>query len=149
MRAVVQRVTRGCVSVEGQVIGEIGNGLVVLLGISNEDEDKDIEYLCDKIVHLRIFEDVNGLMNESLIVKNAELLIVSQFTLYGDCRKGKRPSFIKAARPDKAEVLYNKFLSRIKQYGVKVEAGKFQAMMLVEINNDGPVTILLDSQKEF
>jgi D-tyrosyl-tRNA(Tyr) deacylase len=149
MRAVVQRVTKGQVSVEGKTVGEIGTGLVVLLGISSEDDEKDIEYLSDKIVNLRIFEDSNGKMNESLIDKNGELLVVSQFTLYGDCRKGKRPSFDKAARSDKAEDLYNKFLDKCKTYNVKVEAGQFQAMMLVEINNDGPVTMLLDSKKGF
>jgi len=149
MRAVVQRVSEARVSVDGQIVGEINKGLVVLLGISHDDSEKDIQYLADKIINLRIFEDENGKMNISLLDVGGELLIVSQFTLYGDCRKGKRPSFDKAAKPDAAEKLYEKFVEYCKGYGIKVETGIFQAMMIVDIHNDGPVTLLLDSKKEF
>lgn len=149
MRAVVQRVRKGSVSVEGQSTGEINGGLVVLLGVGKEDTDADIEYLADKIVHLRIFEDENEKMNLSLLDVGGELLIVSQFTLYGDARKGKRPGYDKAARPEMAKEMYERFVARCRTYGIKVETGKFQAMMLVEIFNDGPVTLLLDSKKEF
>lgn len=149
MRAVVQRVTQGKVSVEGQGIGEIEKGLVVLLGVGKEDTDKDIEYLADKIINLRVFEDENDKMNLSLREVGGALLVVSQFTLYGDCRKGKRPSYDKAARPEIAEDLYKRFVAYCKTFDIKVETGKFQAMMMVEIHNDGPVTLLLDSRKEF
>lgn len=149
MRAVVQRVAFSRVSVDGNVTGEIGKGLNVLLGVGQEDSEKDIEYLAEKIINLRIFEDINGKMNLSLKDVEGELLIVSQFTLYGDCRKGKRPSYDKAARPEFAEDMYNKFVERCKEYGVRVQTGKFQAMMMVEIQNDGPVTLLIDSKKEF
>lgn len=150
MRAVIQRVTKGKVTVDGQIIGEIGKGLVVLLGIGQEDGSRDIEYLADKIMNLRIFEDENGKMNISLLEINGELLLVSQFTLYGDCRKGKRPSFDKAARPGDAEMMYDRFVEYCRSnFPVKVETGKFQAMMKLDIYNDGPVTLLLDSKKEF
>jgi D-tyrosyl-tRNA(Tyr) deacylase len=149
MRAVVQRVTSSSVTVEGQVIGKIEKGLMVLLGVGNQDNENDIRYLVDKIVNLRIFEDENGKMNLSLKEVNGQLLVVSQFTLYGDCRKGKRPSFDKAARPDVAEELYNKFINACRDDGIDVRTGKFQAMMMVEIHNDGPVTMLLESKKEF
>ncbi|MFZ5989808.1 MAG: D-aminoacyl-tRNA deacylase [Bacillota bacterium] len=149
MRAVVQRVTYSKVTVDGQVVGEIKNGLMVLLGVGAEDTDKDIEYLADKIINLRIFEDQDEKMNLSLKDVGGQLLVVSQFTLYGDCRKGKRPSFDKAAKPALAEELYERFLEVCRGYGVKVETGKFQAMMMVEIHNDGPVTMLIDSKKEF
>ena len=150
MRAIVQRVSKGKVTVEDQTIGAIEKGFVVLLGVGQEDNDKDIEYLADKIMNLRVFEDENGKMNISLTDMGGELLIVSQFTLYGDCRKGKRPSYDKAARPEAAEELYNRFVDYCRRnYSVKVETGKFQAMMMVEINNDGPVTLMLDSKKEF
>ena len=149
MRAVVQRVTYSKVTVDGEVIGEIQKGLNVLLGIGQDDTDKDIEYVAEKIVNLRIFEDSNNKMNLSLLDIKGELIVVSQFTLYGDCRKGKRPSFDKAARPEAAEVIYNKFLDYLKKFDIKVQTGKFQAMMMVEIQNDGPVTLLIDSKKEF
>ncbi|MDP4182431.1 MAG: D-aminoacyl-tRNA deacylase [Bacillota bacterium] len=149
MRAVVQRVSSASVTVDGAVIGKIGKGILVLLGVGQEDTDKDISYLADKILNLRIFEDANEKMNESLLTQEGELLIVSQFTLYGDCRKGKRPSFDKAARPEVAQQIYNNFVDYCKGFGLRVETGKFQAMMDVEIHNDGPVTILLDSKKEF
>lgn len=149
MRAVVQRAAKARVTVEGRITGEIGQGLVILLGIGQDDNDRDIEYLSDKIINLRIFEDDNDKMNISLLDIKGELLVVSQFTLYGDCRKGKRPSFDKAARPEAAEVLYEKFVERCRSLGIKTETGKFQAMMQVELQNDGPVTLLLDSKKEF
>lgn len=149
MRAVVQRVTEARVQVENKTVGEIGKGLVVLLGIGPEDNERDIEYLADKIIGLRIFDDQDGKMNISLREVEGELLVISQFTLYGDCRKGKRPSYAKAARPETAEMIYEKFVEYCRATGVKVETGKFQAMMLVEINNDGPVTLILDSNKEF
>ncbi|HHV29387.1 D-aminoacyl-tRNA deacylase [Acetivibrio mesophilus] len=149
MRAVVQRVTASKVTVEGEITGEIGKGLMVLLGVGCDDSEKDVGYLADKIVNLRIFEDENGKMNLSLKDVGGELLVVSQFTLYGDCRKGKRPGFDKAARPEAAKELYEKFVQECQNYGVKVETGRFQAMMMVEIHNDGPVTMLIDSKKEF
>ncbi|NJD02476.1 MAG: D-tyrosyl-tRNA(Tyr) deacylase [Ruminiclostridium sp.] len=149
MRAVVQRAAKAKVSVEGLITGEIGRGLVVLLGIGLEDNDRDIEYLADKIVNLRIFEDNNGKMNISLLDMGGQLLVVSQFTLFGDCRKGKRPSYDRVARPEAAEVLYQRFVERCRKLGVKTETGRFQAMMQVELQNDGPVTLLLDSRKEF
>ncbi|HOV25365.1 MAG TPA: D-aminoacyl-tRNA deacylase [Pseudobacteroides sp.] len=149
MRGVVQRVKRAGVTVDGELVGRIDKGLLVFLGVGNEDDEKDIQYLADKIINLRIFEDSNGKMNESLLDQKGELLIVSQFTLYGDCRKGKRPSFDKAAKPKDAEMLYERFVEYCKGFGIKVETGKFQAMMDVELINDGPVTILLDSKKEF
>jgi D-aminoacyl-tRNA deacylase len=149
MRAVVQRVTEARVTVEGQVIGEIKKGLTVLVGIGKEDTEKDILYLAEKIINLRIFEDENEKMNTSLLDINGSLLIVSQFTLFGDCRHGKRPGYDKAERPEKAEKIYNKFVEVCKSYNIKVETGKFQAMMKVEIYNDGPVTLLVDSKKEF
>jgi len=149
VRAVVQRVSQAKVTVDGEITGEIRKGIVVLLGIGQDDTEKDIQYLSDKIVNLRIFEDENGKMNISLLDIEGELLIVSQFTLYGDCRKGKRPSYDKAARPENAEALYDKFVEACRKYDIKVETGKFQAMMMVEIHNDGPVTLLLDSKKEF
>lgn len=149
MRAVVQRVSEASVTVNGEIIGEIGQGLVVLLGIGQQDTGKDIDYLVDKIINLRIFEDDNGKMNLSLLDKQASLLVVSQFTLYGDCRKGRRPSFINAARPEEAEKLYNDFVQKCRDCGINVQTGQFQAEMTVRIYNDGPVTLLVDSSKEF
>jgi len=149
MRAVVQRVKKARVLIEGKTAGEIGEGLVVLLGVAHDDCEKDVEYLADKIIGLRIFEDCNGKMNISAQEINCSLLIVSQFTLFGDCRKGRRPSYDLAAQPDKAEKLYELFVKRCENHGLKVETGRFRARMLVEIFNDGPVTLLLDSRKLF
>ena len=147
MRAVVQRVKKGSVEIEKKETGKIEEGLVVLLGVGQKDVEKDAEYLAEKIVNLRIFEDKEGKMNLSVKDINGQILVISQFTLYGDCKKGRRPSFISAALPDKAAKLYDYFVKYIKNYSLTVETGRFQAMMLVKIFNDGPVTILLDSEK--
>ncbi len=149
MRAVVQRVKSSSVSVDGTVVGKIGKGLNVLLGVEQADTDKDIAYLAEKIVNLRIFDDADGVMNLSLKDVAAEMLVVSQFTLLADARKGRRPSYAHAARPDKARQYYQRFIEVVKSNGITVASGTFQAEMLVQINNDGPVTILLDSQKKF
>lgn len=149
MRAVVQRVTRGSVSVEDERMGSIQQGTVVLLGVGREDTEEDARYLADKIVNMRIFEDVDGKLNLSLLDIKGEVLAISQFTLYGDCRKGRRPSFSEAAPAARAQELYEKFLELLRGYGLTVETGRFQAMMLVEIHNDGPVTMLLDSKRMF
>lgn len=149
MRAVVQRVIEGSVTVENEVIGAINRGLVVLIGVETDDTIKDAEYLAGKIVNLRIFEDEEGKFNYSLIDVQGELLAVSQFTLYGDCRKGRRPSFSDAAPPEKAKALYESFVEEVKKLGVSVATGQFQAHMVVNIVNDGPVTLLLDSKKNF
>jgi D-tyrosyl-tRNA(Tyr) deacylase len=149
MRAVVQRVIKADVTVEEKVTGSIEKGLMVLLGVEDEDEEADAVYLAEKIAGLRIFEDEEGKMNLSVKDVGGDLLTVSQFTLFGDCRKGKRPSFIKAARPEKANALYRKFVSLCQEQGLHVEEGIFQAEMLVRIYNDGPVTILMDSKKVF
>lgn len=149
MRAVVQRVTKANVRVGDTITGMIQHGLMVLLGVEEEDELTDVSYLVDKIVGLRIFEDCEGKMNLSIREVGGNILAVSQFTLLGDCRKGKRPSFIKAARPEKAKILYDQFIEQCKAKNVIVEEGIFQAEMLVEIHNDGPVTILIDSKKTF
>jgi len=149
MRAVVQRVTRASVTVDGEVIGEIGHGLVVLLGIGRDDTKVEAAYLVDKISALRIFDDGEGKMNLSVKDVGGGLLIVSQFTLYGDVRRGLRPSWIDAAPPEVAEPLYEFFVRQARAAVANVATGKFQAMMQVELVNDGPVTILLDSQKLF
>jgi D-tyrosyl-tRNA(Tyr) deacylase len=145
MRAVVQRVTSSAVVVENQIVGEIKAGLLVLLGISTKDQVPDADYLADKIVHLRIFEDANQKMNRSLLDTNGQMLVVSQFTLLGDCRKGRRPSFIHAAPPDVAKPLYRHFISRTRKKGVTVATGQFGAMMAVSLVNDGPVTLVIES----
>jgi D-tyrosyl-tRNA(Tyr) deacylase len=149
MRAVVQRVSRAKVTVDGEVTGEIGLGLLVLLGVGQQDTEADAVYLADKISGLRIFEDEMGKMNRSLQDAGGEVLAVSQFTLYGDARRGKRPSFDAAAPPETARRLYEFFVERIRAAGLRCETGTFQAMMQVELVNEGPVTILLDSKKEF
>lgn len=149
MRAVVQRVSRAQVTVADELIGAVNKGLLVLVGVTEGDTEKDAQYLADKVTGLRIFEDENGKMNLSVKDVGGEILSVSQFTLYGDCRKGKRPSFDKAARPEAANLLYEKFNELCRQQGVQVETGVFRSHMQVELVNDGPVTILLDSSKLF
>ena len=149
MRAVVQRVTRASVTVNGEIVGEIGNGLVVLLGIARDDTEKDASYLIEKIAALRIFDDETGVMNVSVRDVGGAVLIVSQFTLYGDVRRGLRPSWIDAAAPEVAEPLYDFFVGQARRLIERVATGSFRAMMQVELVNDGPVTILLDSRKLF
>ncbi len=149
MRAVVQRVSRAKVTVAGEITGEIGKGLLVLLGISQSDTEADVAYMADKIAGLRIFEDADEKMNLSVADAGGAVLAVSQFTLYGDARKGRRPSFDGAARPELAKKLYEQFVEKIRAAGLRCETGRFQAMMDVELVNDGPVTILLDSTKAF
>jgi len=149
MRAVVQRVTRASVTIDGEIVGEIGNGLVVLLGIARDDTREDADYLVAKIIALRIFDDPEGKMNRSLKDIDGGLLVVSQFTLYGDVRRGLRPSWSDAAAPEIAEPLYDYFVESSRKLLGRVETGSFRKMMLVELVNDGPVTILLDSRKLF
>lgn len=149
MRAVVQRVTEANVVVSEERVGEIKQGLLVLLGVEENDDIKDLDYMVEKIINLRIFEDDQGKLNLSLLDIKGEMLAVSQFTLLGDCRKGRRPSFVAAAKPEKANELYGQFVEKTKSKGIKVETGVFQAEMKVNLCNDGPVTILLDSQKLF
>ena len=149
MRAVVQRVKSASVKVEGELVSEIGAGVLVFLGVAHEDTATEIEYIANKIANLRIFEDEEGKMNRSLLEMGGAALVVSQFTLYGDCRKGRRPSFIKAARPEQANALYEQFITTLEQQNIPTHGGTFQAMMDVELINDGPVTILLDSDKQF
>lgn len=149
MRAVVQRVSRAQVTVEGQVVGQIDRGLMVLLGVAEDDTQNDVVYLSHKIAGLRVFEDHEGRMNLSLADIAGAMLVVSQFTLLGDCRKGRRPSFVSAAKPDHANALYEGFVAEIKGQGIPVETGRFQTHMDVELVNDGPVTLLLDSRKSF
>lgn len=149
MRAVIQRVSRARVAVDGQIVGEIGLGMLVLLGVGREDTEADAHYLAEKIAGLRIFEDQDGKMNRSVIDVGGSVLVVSQFTLYGDVRRGKRPSFDAAAPPDLAGRLYEFFVEKIRALGLRCETGRFQEMMQVELVNEGPVTILLDSEKTF
>ena len=149
MRAVLQRVTRAEVRVAGESVGRIGVGLVVLLGIAREDTNDDADYLCEKIAALRIFDDTDGRMNRSVVEMGGELLVVSQFTLHGDTRRGRRPSWIDAAPPEQAEPLYEYFVARARALIARVETGSFRRMMEVELVNDGPVTLLLDSRKLF
>ncbi len=149
MRAVVQRVSEAQVSVNETIIGSISEGLVVLLGVQAQDTPEAARWLADKIVNLRVFEDTQGKMNRSLIDIDKEMLIVSQFTLYGDCRKGRRPGYSSAAPPETAEPLYEKFIEYVQEQGIKAATGKFQAMMQLSLTNHGPVTLLLDSDKTF
>lgn len=149
MRAVIQRVKSSKVSVDGEVLGSINRGFNVLLGISKDDTIEDVNYIKDKIINLRVFEDENDKMNNSLLDVQGELLIISQFTLYGDCRKGRRPNFMDAMKGSEAESLYETFLEEIRKSNLKAECGKFGADMTVDIVNDGPVTILLDSKRNF
>ncbi len=146
MIAVVQRVTRSRVTVDGSMVGSIGPGLTVLLGVADGDRDTDADYLAGKVVNLRIFEDDHGRMNRSLLDIGGELLVVSQFTLLGDCRKGRRPSFVDAAPPDRARRLYRHFTDRARTLGIATQTGRFGAMMQVSIENDGPVTLVIHSR---
>jgi len=149
MRAVVQRVKESRVEVKNRVVGQIGPGLLILLGVGQDDTLKDCEYLANKISHLRIFSDEKGFMNLSLLDIKGAALVVSQFTLWGDCRKGRRPSFVKAAPPEPARDLYEHFVELLKRKGLTVATGMFQEMMDVHLINDGPVTLMLDSHKTF
>ncbi|MBP85850.1 MAG: D-tyrosyl-tRNA(Tyr) deacylase [Planctomycetaceae bacterium] len=149
MRACVQRVTEASVTVDDQIVGRIARGLLVLLGVGHDDSDDDARQLADKICCLRIFEDEDNKMNRSLEDIAGALLVVSQFTLFGDCRKGRRPSFTKAAPPERADQLYQTFVAAVGVRGIKVETGQFRAHMDVALVNDGPVTLLLDSTKLF
>ena len=145
MRAVIQRVKHSSVTVDGKIIGEIGNGLMVLLGVTHTDGDKEMNWLAAKIKDLRIFEDAEGKMNLGLEDIKGELLVISQFTLYGNCIKGRRPGFTDAARPELAEPLYEKFVEKCRSFGIKTECGEFGADMKVELLNDGPVTLIIDT----
>ena len=149
MRAVVQRVSSASVTVDGEIAGAIKRGLLVLLGVHIDDTQDDVNYTAGKIVGLRIFEDADGKMNLSLGEAGGAMLVVSQFTLYGDCRKGRRPSFIEAARPEQANALYESFCAEVRGQGIRVETGRFQEHMDVALVNDGPVTLLVDSRKGF
>ena len=149
MRAVVQRVKSASVTVDGERVSEIGAGVLIFLGVAHEDTTKELEYIANKVANLRIFEDTAGKMNCSLLETGGAALVVSQFTLYGDCRKGRRPSFINAARPEVANALYEEFITALEKRNVPTQGGTFQAMMDVQLINDGPVTILLDSAKQF
>ncbi len=145
MRAVIQRVEQSSVKVDDQIVAQIGSGLLILLGIAKNDTAQDADYLVNKIIHLRIFEDAKGKMNRSLLQTGGELLAVSQFTLLADCRKGRRPSFIEAAEPGKAIELYEAFVEGVRHHGIRVQTGHFGAMMAVALVNDGPVTIIIES----
>lgn len=149
MRAIIQRVKEARVDINGETVGRIGEGMLVLLGAGKDDTAEDVDYLVEKVLWLRIFEDPEGKMNLSVTDTGGSVLVVSQFTLYGDCRKGRRPSFDKAAPPEAAEALYELFVSRLRERGAKVETGRFRAMMDVHLVNWGPVTLMLDSKKEF
>ena len=149
MRAIVQRVKSANVQIDGQLVAEIDSGLLIFLGISIDDQQSDIDYLIRKVANLRIFRDDDLRMNKSLLDVGGKALVVSQFTLYGDCRKGRRPNFSQAAKPEKAHQLYQVYVNQLLQLGVDVKTGVFQATMEVELTNDGPITILLDSKKLF
>jgi D-aminoacyl-tRNA deacylase len=149
MRAVVQRVLEAAVRIAGEEVGRIGAGLLVFLGVGQGDRLEDVDFLVEKVVHLRVFPDLDDKMNRSLLDIGGGVLVVSQFTLWGDCRKGRRPSFAGAAPPDHARSLYEAFVKKLRDYPIPVETGKFQEMMAVHLINDGPVTLLLDSRKAF
>ena len=149
MRAVVQRVSKAEVTVDGASVGKIGHGQLILVGVGQEDDESDAKWLAEKCVSLRIFNDGDGKMNCSLKEVNGNILVVSQFTLYGDCRKGRRPSFVSSAAPEKGNELYEKFCGYLRAQSVHVETGQFQADMQVDLVNEGPVTLLLDSKKQF
>lgn len=149
MRAVVQRVSSANVTVDNEVIGQIGPGFLVLLGITGTDTQEDVNFLANKLIGLRVFEDADEKMNCSIVDVQGSMLVVSQFTLFGDCRKGRRPSFIEAARPEVAKPLYESFVAELRAQGIPTETGTFQAHMDVALVNDGPVTLLLDSRKLF
>ena len=149
MRCVVQKVKESSVSVNGETVGAIGQGLMVLIGVSVSDTDADLKYMAEKVPNLRIFDDENGVMNRSVLDAGGSILAVSQFTLYGDARGGRRPSYIQAARPEEANEMYQRLVEAWRQKGVHVETGIFRADMQVSLVNDGPVTILLDSEKQF
>lgn len=149
MRIVVQRVTRAAVRVDGETVGSIGPGLMILVGVGKDSTSEDARYLADKTADLRIFSDEAGNMNRSLLDAGGAALVVSQFTLYGDCRKGRRPSWYAAADPELGNTLYEEYCELLAQRGIQVETGVFRAMMDVEIHNDGPVTLLIDSKREF
>ncbi|MED4779193.1 D-aminoacyl-tRNA deacylase [Brevibacillus choshinensis] len=145
MRVVVQRTREASVTVAGEVVGQIEHGLMLLVGITHEDGEKEVEFVADKIANLRIFEDDEGKMNHSVLETGGQILSVSQFTLYGDCRKGRRPNFMAAARPERAEPLYELFNKKLREKGLQVETGRFGAMMDVRLLNDGPVTLIVES----
>ena len=149
MRAVLQRVRRASVTVDGRVVGVVGHGLLVLLGVGRDDTDRDVDYVAGKIRDLRLFADADGRMNRSVAEVGGAVLVVSQFTLFGDCRRGRRPSYSGAAAPERARELYEALLERLRLHGLPVQTGEFQAMMDVELVNDGPVTVLLDSGRDF
>lgn len=147
MRVVVQRSKEASVTVEGKITGQISKGLVLLVGVTHDDTSADVEFVAEKVVNLRIFEDENQKMNHSLLDVEGQILSVSQFTLYGDCRKGRRPNFMDAARPERALEIYELFNAALRNKGIKVETGVFGAMMDVSLTNDGPVTLIIDSKK--
>ena len=149
MRCVVQRVTDASVTVVGETVGAVGPGLMVLIGVSSVDTDKDLKYIAEKVPNLRVFDDENGVMNRSVLDVGGSILAVSQFTLYGDARGGRRPSYIRAAGPGEAEAMYERLVAAWREKGIHVETGRFRTEMKVSLVNDGPVTILLDSEKAF
>jgi D-tyrosyl-tRNA(Tyr) deacylase len=149
MRGVVQRVSKAQVSVEGEIVGSIGTGAVVLLAVGSGDGPTDLAFMVRKLVNLRIFNDADGKLNRSIVDVDGEILLISQFTLYGDCRKGNRPSFTRAAPPDEADATYQQLAEELRSRGVRVATGRFQAMMTVSLVNEGPVTLIIDSKKEF
>ncbi len=149
MRVVLQRCRSASVTVAGEVVGAIDSGYVLLVGVRHGDTEKDAQYLAEKIVHLRVFEDEDGKMNKDILTVGGEVLSISQFTLYGDVRRGRRPNYMEAARPEQASVLYEVFNDELRKYGLRVATGRFGAMMDVSLVNDGPVTILMDSEKTF